>query len=93
MSFFSPPPEGFRPVEYNRDGTIRGNLDKVEEARAAQQGERAKARETSADSSGLTDPIGFDVPIDVFDLALASLVANESHLIRNKEMSLDTPER
>jgi hypothetical protein len=90
---FGPPPEGFRLVRYGEDGTARGDLDRVEEARAARQKEGSKPRERSEARQDLTAPLGSDVPVDIFDIALAQLATDESWRIRNKELSLDTLEK
>jgi hypothetical protein len=94
--------ETWRPVQYNQDGTQRGQLnDDAEKAQAIQAASDKTLKgmlsgffnppaptDEAKEAASLTAPLGANVPLDPFDLAIASLVTNESHRVRNKELSL-----
>ena len=94
---WQPAPEGFRPVQYNRDGTQRGSLDRAEEARAAKQkalSETRKREATETDSLTAGRP-GSEAPVDVLDAALLALRAEPHHLHSadsHGTLTMDTPE-
>lgn len=79
-------PEGFRPVQYNPDGTMRGRIPKEEtekrlakhkadmasyEARTLEQ--EAKAIRKAA---GVKEPVEIHAPKDVLDLTVMNLLAD-----------------